>query len=94
MKILDFETQISVNGFANVDGTKVSVIGMQDVTEEEARAYVEDVRKRYPQEAIASLEISNAEGWQRGNFLHSKAPSIPAYQKDNRLPCRDTRRVQ
>ena len=62
MKVADFEAQLAVNGFAEVDGTRVCVHGVQGVTEDEARAYIDMVKKKYPQDTIPALEISAAEG--------------------------------
>lgn len=41
-------------------GTRVSVHGVQGVTEDEARAYIEKVRKKYPHDTIPALEICAA----------------------------------
>lgn len=76
MKIADFETQIAVNGFADVDGTKVSVVGVQGVTEAEARAYIEDVRKQYSHEVITELTISPAEDGKVGIDYKVKPPQF------------------
>lgn len=57
----DFETQIAVYGFAEVDGTRVCTHGVQGVTEAEARAYIADARAPYPHETITVLEIAPAE---------------------------------
>ena len=61
MKITDFEAQLVINGFADVDGTRVVSHGVQGVTEAEARAYIADAKELYPHETITVLEISPAE---------------------------------
>lgn len=61
MKIMDFEAQLAINGFAEVDGTRIISHGVQHVTEAEARAYIAHARELYPHETIAALEISPAD---------------------------------
>ncbi len=61
MKITDFEAQLVINGFADVDGTRVVSHGVQGVTEAEARAYIADAKALYPHETITVLEIAPAE---------------------------------
>lgn len=61
MKITDFEAQLVINGFADVDGTRVVSHGVQGVTEAEARAYIADAKALYPHETITVLEIAHAE---------------------------------
>ncbi len=61
MKIQDFEAQLALNGFADVDGTRVTVNGVPKMTEDEARAYIEQAREKYPGETITAMEISPAD---------------------------------
>lgn len=74
MKITDFEAQLAINGFADVDGTRVVSHGVQGVTEAEARAYIADARALYPHETITVLEIRPCGRWQSSNRLY-RAPA-------------------
>lgn len=56
MKITDFEAQLAINGFADVDGTRVVSHGVQNVTEAEARAYIAYAKELYPHETITVLK--------------------------------------
>lgn len=56
MKITDFEAQLAINGFADVDGTRVVSHGVQNVTEAEARAYIAHAKELYPHETITVLK--------------------------------------
>ena len=62
MMVADFETQIAVNGFAQVDGTRVCVHGVRGVTEDEAKEYIKMLREKYPEDSIPALEINAADG--------------------------------
>lgn len=61
MIVADFETQLAVNGFAELDGTRITVNGVPDVTEDEVRAYLNKIREEYPEEDITQLQISYAD---------------------------------
>ena len=57
MKAADFQTQLDINGYAEIDGTKITVNGVQGITEEEARAYLKMIREQYPQDIVTSLDL-------------------------------------
>lgn len=82
MKVADFEAQLAVNGSAEVDGTKVTVNGLQGVTEDEARAYIEHLRQQYPHDTITTLEISAAED---GNVGLNYTVKPPQFQRIRRI---------
>ena len=82
MIIADLETQLAVNGFAEIDGTKITVNGVPDITEGEARAYLERIRLQYPHDTITSLEISKAED---GNVDLSYNVQPPKFQRIRRI---------
>lgn len=82
MRIADFETQIAVNGFAEIDGTKITVNGVQGVTEDEARAYLKIIKEQYPQDIVKSLEIIYAEN---GNVDLSYNIKPPPFQRIRRI---------
>lgn len=58
MKFTDFEAQVALKGFADVDGTHIYVNGVPHVTEGEVRAYLKMTTEQYPNETIKSLTIS------------------------------------
>ena len=78
----DFETQIAVYGFAEIDGTKITVNGLPDMTEDEARAYLKIIKEQYPQDIITSLEIGYAED---GNVDLSYTIKPPPFQRIRRI---------
>jgi len=82
MKVMDFEAQLAVNGSAELDGTKVTVNGLQGVTEDEARAYIEHLRKQYPHDTITTLEISAEED---GNVGLNYTVQPPKFQRIRRI---------
>lgn len=84
MKITDFEAQIALNGFADVDGTRVTVRGVQGVTEGEARAYIERAKEQYLHETITALEISPADEG-RGNVSISYTIKPQPFQRIRRI---------
>jgi len=45
----------------DIGSTKVSVVDVDNVTEEEAQAYLDDIRKQFPHEHVESLTIKNAD---------------------------------
>ena len=82
MIIADFETQLAVNGFAEIDGTKITVTGVPDITEGEARAYLKIIKEQYPQDIIKSLDIGCAED---GNVDLSYNIKPPPFQRIRRI---------
>lgn len=82
MKITDFEAQIAINGFADVDGTKVMVHGVPNVTEDEARAYIQRAREQYPHDTVTVLTISYAED---GNVDLEYTIKPPQFQRIRRI---------
>lgn len=62
MERLSFEQEISVYGVSYVDGTRVSVCGLDGVSEQEAREYIKDIKMQYPHEDVVSIELSPADG--------------------------------
>lgn len=82
MRTGDFETQIAVNGFAEIDGTKITVNGVQNVTEDEARAYLKMLREQYPQDMITSLDILYVDD---GNVDLSYNIKPPPFQRIRRI---------
>ena len=82
MRIADFETQIAVNGFAEIDGTKITVNSVQGVTEDEARAYLKKLREQYPQDIITALDIIYVDD---GNVDLSYNLKPPPFQRIRRI---------
>lgn len=82
MKIADFETQLVMNGFAEIDGTKITVSGVQGMTEHEARAYLKLIREQYPQDIVTALDIGYADD---GNVDLSYNIKPPPFQRIRRI---------
>jgi len=52
-----FDDELARYGRAYVDGVPVYPVGLEGFTENEARAYLEHIRKTYPTERIQSLTV-------------------------------------
>lgn len=52
-----FENDLVVKGFAYLNDTRISSVGVENVTEEEAGKYLDEIKKQYPEEKITTLEI-------------------------------------
>lgn len=82
MKVADFQTQLDINGYAEIDGTKITVNGVQGITEDEARSYLKMLREQYPQDIITSLDIIYVDD---GNVDLSYNVKPPPFQRIRRI---------
>lgn len=58
MENMSFEQELAIYGMAYVDGTRVSAKDVEGLSEAEARAYLDEIKKQYPKETVTSLRIS------------------------------------
>ena len=82
MMTIDFEKQLAANGFAEIDGTKITVNGLPDITEDEARAYLKMIKEQYPQDIITTLDIGSEKD---GNVYLSYDVKPPPFQRIRRI---------
>ena len=82
MNAKTFEEELAMYGRAYVDGIPVYPCGLEECTEDEARAYIAKIREQYPHEKITRLEIKPEED---GNVSLDYGIAPPPFQRIRRI---------
>lgn len=93
MENMSFEQELTIYGMAYLDGTRVSVKGIEGLTEQEARGYLSDIKKQYPHETVKGLDISPAKGDNVSINFDLQPPPFERIRRITGNPAKKARKV-